>query len=162
PASTWMPRSRYDAPVPPITKQVVMNAASTMCARRYGNEGLNTIAHQSSGTNTPSTMRWPVGVCIQLLAEMIQNVEISVPSATMHVAKQCMRSLTRFQPNSITPRKVASRKNAVSTSYDSSGPRMLPACSLSTAQLVPNWKLMTMPDTTPMPKDTAKTLVQKK
>ena len=28
------PRRRYQALVPPITKQVVMNAASTMCASR--------------------------------------------------------------------------------------------------------------------------------
>ena len=28
-------------------------------------------------------------------------------------------------------------------------------------QLVPNWKAMTMPDTTPMPKASANTLVQK-
>ena len=39
---------------------------------------------------------------------------------------------------------------------------MLPARALSTAQLVPNWKLMTMPDTTPMPNDTAKIFSQKK
>ena len=69
---------------------------------------------------------------------MIQNVEISVPSATMQVAKKCSRGDTRRQPNSITPRNVASRKNAVSTSYASSGPRMLPARVDSSAQLVPN------------------------
>ena len=68
-----------------------MNAASIMCASRYGNDGLKTIAHQLSGWNTPSTMRSPAGVCIQLFAAMIQNVEISVPSATMQVAKKCMR-----------------------------------------------------------------------
>src|SRR5690606_2047169 len=39
---------------------------------------------------------------------------------------------------------------------------MLPARALSTAQLVPNWKLITMPDTTPMPNDTAKIFIQKK
>ena len=39
---------------------------------------------------------------------------------------------------------------------------MLPAFSLSTAQLVPNWKLMTMPLTTPMPNETAKIFNQKK
>jgi hypothetical protein len=38
---------------------------------------------------------------------------------------------------------------------------MLPAFSLSTDQLVPNWKLITMPDTTPMPKETAKIFSQK-
>ncbi|MNU09073.1 hypothetical protein D3C72_2554320 [compost metagenome] len=46
----------------------------------------------------------------------IQNVENSVPSATMQVAKKCRRGDTRPQPNNITPRKLASRKNAVSTS----------------------------------------------
>src|SRR5690606_20223777 len=101
----------------PITKQVVMNAASTMCASRYGNDGLKMISHQSTGMKKPfASIACPCGVCIQLLAEMIQNVEISVPSATMQVAKKCNRSDTRFQPNSITPRNVASRKNAVSTS----------------------------------------------
>ena len=32
--------------------------------------------------------------------------------------------------------------------------------SASTPQLVPNWKAMTMPVTTPMPKDTANTFSQ--
>ncbi|MNI52564.1 hypothetical protein D3C73_1073580 [compost metagenome] len=38
----------------------------------------------------------------------------------------------------------------------------VPATSLSRGQLVPNWKAMTMPLTTPMPKDTAKIFCQKK
>ncbi|MNW09300.1 hypothetical protein D3C71_2062640 [compost metagenome] len=58
----------------------------------------------------------PCGVCIQLFEERIQNIEISVPMATMMVAKKCSLRPTRPQPNSITPRKPASRKNAVSTS----------------------------------------------
>jgi hypothetical protein len=37
---------------------------------------------------------------------------------------------------------------------------MLPARSESSLQLVPNWNDMTMPETTPMPNDTAKILVQ--
>src|SRR3546814_13263981 len=131
-----------------------MNAASTMCASRDGNERLKLTPHQSTVTNMPSTISKPCGVCIQLLAEMIQNVDSSVPSATMQVAKKCRRSDTLRQPNSITPRKVASRKNAVNTSYDSSGPRMLPARSPRTSQLVPNWELMTMRATTPQPNNT--------
>ncbi|NKA55692.1 hypothetical protein GO303_04801 [Ralstonia solanacearum] len=47
---------------------------------------------------------------------MIQNTEMVVPSATRKVAKVWMRSLTRPVPNSMMPRKLASRKNAVSTS----------------------------------------------
>ncbi|MNW22915.1 hypothetical protein D3C71_2246950 [compost metagenome] len=58
----------------------------------------------------------PWGVCIQLLEARIQVAEISVPTATMTVAKKCSPRPTLFQPNSMTPRKPASRKNAVSTS----------------------------------------------
>src|SRR5689334_13784641 len=84
------PRRRYHADTPPITKHVVMKAASTMCERRYGNEGLKMISHHEAGWNTPcASTTWPCGVCIQLFAAMIQNVEINVPSATMQVAKKC-------------------------------------------------------------------------
>ncbi|MNP34801.1 hypothetical protein D3C76_1281080 [compost metagenome] len=77
---------------------------------------MKTILNQSTGATRPSTISMPCGVCIQLLDERIQNIEISVPIATMIVAKKCRRRPTRSQPNSITPRKPASRKNAVSTS----------------------------------------------
>ncbi|MNN65751.1 hypothetical protein D3C81_1812760 [compost metagenome] len=87
-----------------------------MCANRKGNDGLNTMASQSIGTIRPSTMEKPWGVCIQLLEARIQKVEIKVPMATMTVAKKCSPRPTRFQPNSITPRKPASRKKAVRTS----------------------------------------------
>ncbi len=56
PASTCVPFRRYHAPTPPITKQVVMNEPSAMCASRYGNEGLNTTCHQSTGCTTPLTI----------------------------------------------------------------------------------------------------------
>jgi hypothetical protein len=39
---------------------------------------------------------------------------------------------------------------------------MLPTLSMKPGQLVPNWKLMVMPETTPMAKDSAKTFTQKK
>ena len=81
----------------------------------------------------------PWGVCIQLLEARIQKVEISVPTATITVAKKCSLRPTLFQPKSITPRKPASRKKAVSTSYVSSGPVTAPAKSEKRLQLVPNW-----------------------
>src|SRR5258705_13784990 len=46
----------------------------------------------------------------------IQNAEMSVPVATMIVARKCRPGPTLFHPNSITPRNPASRKKAVSTS----------------------------------------------
>ncbi len=64
----------------------------------------------------PSRISWPVGYCIQLLAERIQKPESAVPPATMQAERKCSQGGTRFQPNSITPRKEASRKKAVSTS----------------------------------------------
>ena len=61
----------------------------------------------------------------------------------------------------MTPKKVASSIKAVNASYPKSGPWIGPVCSDSTLQLVPNWKAMTMPLTTPMPKESANTLSQK-
>ncbi len=52
--------------------------------------------------------------------------------------KKCSAGGTLFQPNSITPRNPASRKKAVSTSYSSSGPVILPANWENPLQLVPN------------------------
>ena len=46
----------------------------------------------------------------------LRIVLIVVPSATKKVAHRCTRSLTLPWPNSMMPRKPASRKNAVSTS----------------------------------------------
>ncbi len=69
----------------------------------------------------------------------IENVEIIGPIATISVAPKCARGLTRFQPNSMMPRKPASRKNAVMTSYISSGPVTAPAKLEKPDQFVPNW-----------------------
>ncbi|MCY1520579.1 hypothetical protein D9M68_553610 [compost metagenome] len=77
---------------------------------------MKTTANQSTGITRPSTISKPCGVCIQLFEARIQKVEISVPIATITVAKKCSPGPTRCQPNSMTPRKPASRKNAVSTS----------------------------------------------
>lgn len=85
---------------------------------------------------------------------------ISVPTATVQVAKKCSFGPTLVQPNSMIPRNDASRKNAVSTSYPSSCPITLPTWVANTLQLVPNWYLITTPDTTPMPNDSAKIFTQ--
>jgi hypothetical protein len=39
---------------------------------------------------------------------------------------------------------------------------MLPTVSMKPGQLVPNWKLIVTPDTTPSANDSAKTFTQKK
>ncbi|KGX44213.1 cytochrome bd ubiquinol oxidase subunit I domain protein [Burkholderia pseudomallei MSHR2138] len=132
------PFSRCHAAVAATTSAATTNAAIAMCASRYGNDGLKMIANQSVGTTWPSTISKPCGVCIQLFDARIQNVEISVPIATISVAPKCARGLTRFQPNSMMPRKPASRKNAVITSYISSGPVTEPAKLEKPDQFVPN------------------------
>ena len=71
----------------------------------------------AAGTNWPTSfIAQPVGVCIQLFTERIQKAEMKVPIATIRVAVKCSPLPTLFMPNSITPRKPASRKKAVSTS----------------------------------------------
>src|SRR3954466_10761607 len=89
------PFSRYHALIPATTNEGVRNVAVTMCIKRKGNDGLKTIAPQSTGKNRPSRISYPAGVCIQLLAARIQNEEISVPSATMQAAKKCRPRGTR-------------------------------------------------------------------
>ncbi len=75
------------------------------------------IVHQLAGTNWPlALIAKPWGVCIHELTTMIQNAEMNVPAATASVATKCRVRPTRFMPNSITPRKPASRKKAVRTS----------------------------------------------
>src|SRR6266436_420819 len=108
----------------------------------------------------PSRTSCPAGVCIQLLADRIQNGDISVPTATAMADTVWSQGGTRFQPNSITPRKVASRKKATRTSLPIIGPIKLPRETEKRLQLVPNSYERTIPDTTPMAKETAKIFVQ--
>ena len=48
--------------------------------------------------------------------KVILLTETNVPKATIAVEKKCIPRPTRFQPKSMTPRKPASRKKALSTS----------------------------------------------
>ena len=91
--------------------------------KRNGNDGFQITSSQSKGKKRPLTMEKPFGVCIQLLATRIQKVDKSVPTATIRAAKKCTHGGTSLRPNSSTPRKPASRKNAVSPSYAINGAR---------------------------------------
>lgn len=58
-----------------------------MWANRSGKVGEKITFHQSTARSAPSgSTSYPVGCCIQLLAEMIQKAEIRVPTATSAVA----------------------------------------------------------------------------
>ncbi len=74
-----------------------------------------------SGLNTA-----PAGFCIQPLAIRIHNAEKLLPSATSQVVTRCCTLLRRFQPRKNRPKKVASRKNAISPSIASGAPKMSP------------------------------------
>jgi hypothetical protein len=60
----------------------------------------------------------------------------------------------RLRPKMRTPKKPASSMKAQKVSYIRSGPWIGPVIFDSTLQLVPNWKAMTIPDTTPIPNAT--------
>ena len=88
-----------------------------MCVKRYGNDGLKITSSQLvdvehavddlvAGRASASTSSAPGS----------RTRDSVVPKATKKVAMRCTRSLTRPWPNSMMPRKPASRKNAVSTS----------------------------------------------
>ena len=108
--------SSRQADSPATTKDAVRPEAISMCTKRYGNEGLKITANQSPAIHWLPSSTCPAGVCIQELSARIQKAESEVPAATSAVAPMCAHAGTRFMPKSITPRKVASRKNAVSTS----------------------------------------------
>src|SRR5258707_14183774 len=115
-------------------------------------------AHQSCAIHWPPDSTCPAGVCIHELSARIQNAETVVPKATMTVETMCTQSGTRFIPKSITPRNVASRKKAESTSKESSGPAMAPTVVMYRGQLVPNWNDIVTPETYPMAKVRSKIL----
>ena len=113
-----------------------------------------------TGSKRPSTTTWPCGVCIQLLTARIQNDDISVPSATITAENTCPFG-TSLRPNSSTPRNAgfevegSQHPRGHQRADDAGGDR-----SEKRLQLVPNWNGITMPETTPMPNETAKILIQ--
>ena len=98
-------------------KATVRYEATIMCRTRTKTEGLKITRQKSVGYMRPSAPTAnPAGVCIQLFTDRIQKPDSRVPPATMQVARKWRRRPTRSMPNSMTPRKPASRKKAVSTS----------------------------------------------
>jgi hypothetical protein len=69
-----------------------------MCGHRQMNDGLKMVSIQLVGSNRPSRMANPAGVCIQELAAMIQLDDSSVPIATITVAANIVPRPTRPSP----------------------------------------------------------------
>jgi hypothetical protein len=78
-------RSRYQAPVAATQKAPTRYEAKSMWGNRTHSTGLNVILNQSFGANTPFSITYPVGTCIQLLLARIQKADRLVPSATIPV-----------------------------------------------------------------------------
>ncbi len=74
--------SRRQAESPATRNDAVMPEASSMCVRRYGNEGLKITSSQLAAMSSPSCTSWPAGVCIHELSARIQNADTVVPNAT--------------------------------------------------------------------------------
>ena len=74
----------------------------------------------------------------------------ALPSETAQIVSRCIRFGSLSQPNSHSPRKVDSRKNAASPSIASGAPKMLPTSREYCPQFIPNWNSCTMPVTTPI------------
>ncbi len=111
-----------------------MNAPSTAWTKRTTLDWLRITAQKSVMTarrtvslpTVSETTSKPTGACCQELATMIQMAEKIEPSATMSVAKKCMRGDTRSQPNTSTARKPDSRKKAKMPSAARAEPKMSP------------------------------------
>src|SRR5690606_21152841 len=80
-----LPLSSCQAHRPAMRNEVVRAEASSLCASRYGNEGLKITAHQSRAKNSPLMISCPVGVCIHEFKLRIQNADSVVPKATSEV-----------------------------------------------------------------------------
>ena len=85
-----------------------------------------------------------------------------VAKATIHMAAAWAFFDMRPQPNTQTPIKVDSRKNAAVASIASGGPKISPTYLAYSAQFMPNWNSMVSPVTTPSEKFTRKSLPQKR
>jgi hypothetical protein len=102
-----------------------------------------------------------VGVCIHELRLKIQNADSVVPAATISVATMCTRSDTRPRPNSITPRKVASRKEGGQHLVAQQRPGDVAHLFHEARPVGAELEAHGDADTTPSAKLRAKTLVQK-
>ena len=76
------PRRSCHALTPASRKLTVMAEASSMCVRRYGNDGFDRISSQLVTWKTPSRISNPTGVCIHESRHRIQKALMVVPNAT--------------------------------------------------------------------------------
>ncbi len=87
----------------------------------------------------------PCGVCIHEFAIRIQSALKCAPNTTREVASSHIRGPSRSPPNSISPRKPPSRKNANTPSAASRLPKTLPTNREYCDQFIPKANSCTTP-----------------
>ena len=92
---------------------------------------------------------------------MIQKTESDEPTTTMQVAKKWSFGGTRFHPKIMIPRKPASSMKADRVSVPRISPKKV-LFAAKGAQLLPKENSRGSPVTTPMPKFSSKSRLQKR
>ena len=81
---------------------------------------------------------------------MMNAADSIAPTATSQTVNRWTPRGSTFQPNSHSPRKVDSRKNAARPSIASGAPNTSPTNREYADQFIPNWNSCTSPVTTPI------------
>jgi len=92
---------------------------------------------QSFAKKRPSMISWPAGVCIQLLADNIQNEENIVPSATISARRNEPKAV-QLASNKETPRKAALEEKCREALVCEERRSTLAVASAKRLQFVPN------------------------
>src|ERR1035437_228901 len=150
----------------PVTiMEHVIHEAMMVCRKRITVEGLKTAAPKLLRTIFPVWAKtfasYPAGVCIHEFATTIQKPDKCPPIKTSKADSQYTPFDTLFLPNTNTPIKTDSRKNATTPSIARMGPKMSPTILEYDDQLLPNENSMVIPVATPTTKITPKSLARK-
>ena len=86
-------------------------------------------AQTSVSVASPPVTVEPTGRCIHELATRMKYAESQVPSATSQIVARWTRGERRSQPNTQSPRNVASSANAARPSIASGAPKTPPTNS---------------------------------
>ena len=115
-SSPRSPRSNRQADSPAIRKRTVSAEASSMCVSRYGNDGLKITLHQLGHVRTGRRSSRSPPASASTSSAPGSRTPRRGAEGDEERRQQVHALADRRRPNSMMPRKPASRKNAVSTS----------------------------------------------
>ena len=143
-------------------KPAVAMAENSVCVYSPMTYGFVTSAKKSVISARPLRTAKPTGCCMKEFATRIQNAERLLANATIQMQRQWTFSESLSQPKSQMPRKVDSRKKAVSASSASGAPKISPMKREYSDQFMPKWNSCTIPVTTPIEKLMTKSVPKKR